>query len=221
MNANGVSADEVIAKLLEMGFENSTVKKAVKEVGPSFDDALDYILNGCCSTNRRATRASSTSSSSMRNVKAPGKRSLPTSFPPAQIRQSSILEHFQSNSRHKRSKTDGVPDVSVSGSEIVRGPIEQCLKPLSGMKCTVEVLSDSSPLDCLADQSDWQKKANSLLQKHFGYSSLKNFQKEVLAAWMAHQDSLVLAATGSGIIIQLMFVLFCWYSVIWAAILDS
>lgn len=209
MNANGVSADEVIAKLLEMGFENSTVKKAVKEVGPSFDDALDYILNGCCSTNRRATRASSTSSSSMRNVKAPGKRPVPASFPSAQIRQSSILEHFQSNSRPKRSKTDGVPDVSVSGSEIVRGPIEQCLKPLSGVNCSVEVLSDTSPLDCLENQSDWQKKANSLLQKHFGYSSLKNFQKEVLAAWMAHQDSLVLAATGSGIIIQLMFVLFC------------
>lgn len=198
MNANGVSADEVIAKLLEMGFENSTVKKAVKEVGPSFDDALDYILNGCCSTNRRATRASSTSSSSMRNVRACGKRPLSASFPSAQIRQSSILEHFQSNSRPKRSKTDGVPDVSVSGSEIVRGPIEQCLKPLSGVKCSVEVLSDTSPLDCLENQSDWQKKANSLLQKHFGYSSLKNFQKEVLAAWMAHQDSLVLAATGSG-----------------------
>ncbi|XP_031269524.1 ATP-dependent DNA helicase Q-like SIM [Pistacia vera] len=46
--------------------------------------------------------------------------------------------------------------------------------------------------------SDWEVKVNSLLQKQFGYSSLKKFQKEALAAWLDHQDCLVLAATGSG-----------------------
>ncbi|KAJ0080271.1 hypothetical protein Patl1_22538 [Pistacia atlantica] len=46
--------------------------------------------------------------------------------------------------------------------------------------------------------SDWEVKVNSLLQKQFGYSSLKKFQKEALVAWLDHQDCLVLAATGSG-----------------------
>ncbi|WMV12005.1 hypothetical protein MTR67_005390 [Solanum verrucosum] len=45
---------------------------------------------------------------------------------------------------------------------------------------------------------DWQKKVKNLLQKHFGFSLLKDFQKEALEAWLSHQDCPVLAATGSG-----------------------
>lgn len=45
---------------------------------------------------------------------------------------------------------------------------------------------------------DWEKKVRGILQKHFGFSSLKSFQKEALGAWLAHKDCLVLAATGSG-----------------------
>ncbi|PWA82395.1 RECQ helicase SIM [Artemisia annua] len=45
---------------------------------------------------------------------------------------------------------------------------------------------------------DWENRANTLLQRHFGYPSLKRFQMEALAAWVSHKDSLVLAATGSG-----------------------
>lgn len=191
MNGNGVSSDQAIAKLLEMGFENSNAMEAVKEAGPSFDDALEYILNGGCRNNQRASSSSRCSTS---KVKAPGKRALPSSNPLGQIQQSSILDHFQSSSRPKRSRTDVVPYVSVSRSEKVHGPVDQC----------VEVLSELPPVDCLDIGSDWQKKANSLLQKHFGYLSLKSFQKEVLAAWFAHKDTLVLAATGSGITILLM-----------------
>jgi len=39
---------------------------------------------------------------------------------------------------------------------------------------------------------------SAVLQKHFGFSCLKAFQKEVLDAWSAHRDCIVLAATGSG-----------------------
>ncbi|KAG5626110.1 hypothetical protein H5410_011328 [Solanum commersonii] len=45
---------------------------------------------------------------------------------------------------------------------------------------------------------DWQKKVKTLLQKHFGFPLLKDFQKDALEAWLSHQDCLVLAATGSG-----------------------
>ncbi|KAK3023468.1 hypothetical protein RJ639_044848 [Escallonia herrerae] len=44
----------------------------------------------------------------------------------------------------------------------------------------------------------WVQKAETMLRKHFGYSFLKSFQKEALAAWLGNQDCLVLAATGSG-----------------------
>lgn len=46
---------------------------------------------------------------------------------------------------------------------------------------------------------DWENTVSSILRKHFGFSSLKDFQKEALEAWLAHRDCLVLAATGSGI----------------------
>ncbi|XP_050380916.1 ATP-dependent DNA helicase Q-like SIM [Argentina anserina] len=192
MSGNGVSGDEVIAKLLEMGFENSNAVEAVKEVGASFDDALEFILNGCCRGNRSASSSSRCSTS---QAKAPRKRALPASKPLGQIRQSSILDHFQSSSGPKRRKTDVVSDVTVS--EMVCGPVEQCVEPLSGVD-SIEVLSDMPLVDCLDIGSDWEKRVDSLLQKHFGFVSLKPFQKEVLDAWLAHQDTLVLSATGSG-----------------------
>ncbi|CAL4917369.1 unnamed protein product [Urochloa decumbens] len=49
-----------------------------------------------------------------------------------------------------------------------------------------------------AGQASHKDKISAVLQKHFGFSSLKGFQMEVLNAWFAHKDCLVLAATGSG-----------------------
>ncbi|KAK7820090.1 atp-dependent dna helicase q-like sim [Quercus suber] len=163
MDGNGLSFDEVIAKLIEMGFQNSSVLEAVKAVGPSFDDALEYLSNY-----------------SHRNSRG-------------QLRQLSILDHFQSTARPKKRRTGFLPDALV--------PVEEHKEDLSGMHCNLETMSELFPVDCpweLDIASDWEKKVVSLLQKHFRYSSLKNFQKEALAAWLAHQDCLVLAATGSG-----------------------
>ncbi|KAJ0080534.1 hypothetical protein Patl1_22544 [Pistacia atlantica] len=156
MSGNG---DQVIVKLIEMGFENSAV---VEAVGPLFDEAIEYVLNG---SNRNCNGVSNTSSSSHcfnGNGKTQGKRGLG---------QSSILDHFQS--RQERSKSDVVSD----------GLMEvESLPVLSKQEAKIG--------------SDWEVKVNSLLQKQFGYSSLKKFQKEALAAWLDHQDCLVLAATG-------------------------
>ncbi|KAE9459004.1 hypothetical protein C3L33_09110, partial [Rhododendron williamsianum] len=44
----------------------------------------------------------------------------------------------------------------------------------------------------------WEQKVKNLLLKHFGFSSLRSFQKDAVAAWLAQRDCLVLAATGSG-----------------------
>ncbi|XP_031269531.1 ATP-dependent DNA helicase Q-like SIM [Pistacia vera] len=113
MSGNG---DQVIAKLIEMGFENSAVVEAVEAVGPLFDEAIEYVLNG---SNRNCNGVSNTSSSSHcfknnGNGKTQGKRGLG---------QSSILDHFQS--RQKRSQSDVVSDglVSRAGSVVLPGVV--------------------------------------------------------------------------------------------------
>ncbi|KAM7278194.1 hypothetical protein ACFE04_005328 [Oxalis oulophora] len=90
-------------------------------------------------------------------------------------KQSTILDHFHSSNKPNR-------------------PNPNALLPISSIR------------DCIASSSpeigaDWEEKAKELLRKHFGFSELKNFQKEALAVWFDNQDCLVLAATGSGNII--------------------
>jgi werner syndrome ATP-dependent helicase len=46
---------------------------------------------------------------------------------------------------------------------------------------------------------------SAVLQKHFGFSSLKAFQKEVLDAWFAHGDCVLLAATRFSIMLLFIF----------------
>ncbi|XP_041022267.1 ATP-dependent DNA helicase Q-like SIM isoform X2 [Juglans microcarpa x Juglans regia] len=179
MDGNDTSSDQVIEKLIEMGFEDFAVKEGVKARGPSFVDALDYILNGPC---RNGGGTSSSSRCSTGNRKALQKRAFSSLHPSSETRQSSILDHFQFKARPKPSKVDVVPDMLVSGSNVSPSYVED------HRDCTQE----------LEIGTDWEKKVISLLQNHFGYSSLKNFQKEALAAWFANQDCLVLAATGSG-----------------------
>jgi hypothetical protein len=48
-----------------------------------------------------------------------------------------------------------------------------------------------------------------VLQKHFGFSSLKAFQKEVLDAWFAHGDCVLQAAAGSGVFSVMLLFIFC------------
>lgn len=199
-----LSSDEVIAKLIEMGFENSSAVQAVKQGGPLFNDAVEYILNGSCGDCRGAP---SNSECSTKNSKALGKRTL-SSAVLGQMRQSSILDHFQSTGRPKRRRTSNVPDTSISGSEVLDRPVNEVKESVTSKGCgnlgTVPEALQVSFKEEVEPGLHWEQRANNLLQKHFGYSSLKSFQKEALAAWRAHQDCLVLAATGSGTALLLL-----------------
>ncbi|KAF3454518.1 hypothetical protein FNV43_RR04966 [Rhamnella rubrinervis] len=199
MSSQGISSDQVIAKLIEMGFENSTVIEAVQAVGPSFDDAVEYILNSRNRNGDRVTRSSKCRSS---NAKVLSKRALTSSSPLGQMRQSSMLEHFQSPGRPKRSRIDVVANVSsVSRCEAFPTNVEKCKQPPPCERFYNRNLLEPVTVYCSQELdvgSDWEEKVNGLLQKQFGYSSLKNFQREALAAWLDHQDCLILAATGSG-----------------------
>ncbi|KAF5740043.1 hypothetical protein HS088_TW11G00106 [Tripterygium wilfordii] len=197
MDDNGTSSDQVIHRLVEMGFENSIVKEAVEEVGPSFDVAVEYILNSSHRDNRDVSSRTQTFRSSRKNL---GKRSLPSQHSADLMRQSSILDHFQSAGGQKRSRTKAVPTILDSQSMGSPCPGEECTDSSPSMNCNTKTIQESSPIHCLQEdfKSDWEEKVGIIMQKHFGYSSLKNFQKEALSAWLAHKDCLVLAATGSG-----------------------
>lgn len=203
MSGSGTLYDEVIAKLIEMGFENSDITEAVETVGPSFNDAIEYILNGSV-RNSKGKSSSCSSKCATKNGKILGKRTLLSASSLGQMRQSSLLDHFQSGNRQKRGKRNVVDDVSVSGSVVSPSVVEEQNESYPGMDCNLKTESDSLAVSCPKEVhigSDWEVKVNSLLKKHFGLPSLKNFQKEALSAWLAHQDCLVLSATGSGIIL--------------------
>lgn len=115
------------------------------------------------------------------------------------MRQSSILDHFSFNNSCKRSKAEAEPVLPIFRPEAFPCHVEDIQER---RRCDLQAESDSYLVDLIQEpgtQSDWEKKLNRILKKHFGYPFLKKFQKEALEAWMNHQDCLVLAATGSGI----------------------
>ncbi|KAK2976917.1 hypothetical protein RJ640_024751 [Escallonia rubra] len=155
MDDTSAASDQVIANLMEMGFELTKVMDAVKAVGPSLENAIDFMT-----------------------------------------RQTSLLEHLQSagRGRLKKSKATLEPDEVVSGSDVS--------KAVPVMNYSSKTTSEESIIPSRCTDEDigrhWVQKAETMLRKHFGYSFLKSFQKEALAAWLGNQDCLVLAATGSG-----------------------
>lgn len=186
------SPNMAIEKLVEMGFEYLLAKKAVETVGPSVNNAADYLLSGNCRSSHVASTSSKCSTSKGRVL---GKRALSSSHPKGQTRQLSIFDHFQSKSRTIKSEVNAATDKQLSGSKVslhqsnlMEGQNRVC----HSVRCDIE-----NPEE-LEIGPDWEDRVNILLQKKFGYSSLKAFQKEALEIWVAHQDCLVLAATGSG-----------------------
>ncbi|KAL0422047.1 UNVERIFIED_CONTAM: ATP-dependent DNA helicase Q-like SIM [Sesamum latifolium] len=144
----------------------------------------------------------STSAVCLTNNKVLGKRATSTSQPSGKLRQPNITEHLKLASGPKRSKTKGLCDASVSTTNYlighVKGPEVTSATDTSSALCAEAFMVPSSCKDEQIIGIDWENKVNNLIRKHFGFSSLKGFQKEVLAAWLEHQDCLVLAATGSG-----------------------
>lgn len=201
MDGNNVHSGQVIAQLIEMGFEFSAVMEAIEAVGPSLENAVGFILNGAHRTSRGASSSSKCSTST---GKAPGKKALTSSHSLGQRRQPQITELLRPVGRSEPITSHSVCHmVSHYGSETLPDHMEEQIFPFSGEGCDMKDASELSALPVcykkeLDNGKDWEKRVNSLLHKHFGILSLKSFQKEALSAWIAHLDCLVLAATGSG-----------------------
>ncbi|KAJ1387416.1 Winged helix-like DNA-binding domain superfamily [Sesbania bispinosa] len=178
---NNISSDQVIAEMLEMGFEYSNILEAIKVVGPSVPSAVEHIFN---TTNNRDRETSNTQTYKLRsrNGNSLKKRTFPSSL---QAPKSRVLNHyFQSIDKATKSKNNDV--VAVDVEEHKEPSLPQIGVDLPGVAQDLDI------------SSVWEQRVSYLLQKHFGFSSLKSFQKEALSTWVANKDCLVLAATGSG-----------------------
>ncbi|ESQ32235.1 hypothetical protein EUTSA_v10003644mg [Eutrema salsugineum] len=181
------SSDEVVMKLVEMGFEKLVAMEAVKAVGNSCDDAVEYVLKG--------HHKSGTSKIN----KALGRRAMPSSFSSGPMRQSSLLDHFKSVDRNSKKGHSFDATVADSQLETLSDPSEELRKSSPPVFFESSCFPDTQLSNgCSEASSTWEKRVNSILRIRFGISSLKSFQREALSTWFAHKDCLVLAATGSG-----------------------
>lgn len=183
-----LSSDHVIAELIEMGFEFSNIMEAIKVVGPSVEAAVEFILND-------PRRNNSTPASSSKSSTSYEKRLVQTVLPSNRVSQSTARD-LQAKNILKKKKTN-------SGSKSLPNSFKASKEPWCRTDSHAESAPEALVHQCTVKEEedigpDWEQKAISVLQKHFGYTNLKGFQKEVITAWLAHRDCLVLAATGSG-----------------------
>ncbi|KAK3137483.1 hypothetical protein QOZ80_5BG0452900 [Eleusine coracana subsp. coracana] len=189
-----VSADALIAELLDMGFEFDGITAAIAAVGgPRRAEVLEHVLGGSSAAQTRRRGGFAGRSAPSRARPQPAGKGARVSNPRGRFRQSSITDLLASGaSSRKDSGREASTSLPCSATMVgcsVQDGVDTCSKPASESQCPVEDL-----------QGEWdhRDKLSAVLQKHFGFSCLKKFQMEALDAWFAHRDCLVLAATGSG-----------------------
>ncbi|XP_042462876.1 ATP-dependent DNA helicase Q-like SIM isoform X2 [Zingiber officinale] len=218
MDRGEVSADYIIAKLIDMGFEFSKASEAVELVGPSLDRAVEFILSGSSkSDNKGNLQALSSSRSQIFD------QGYAPSYTSNRRKQSSIKDHLHPLHRIKGNVSSNSSFSSTYGRSSLKckeldqqdiSNIDTTLKvdfpseysqqvTENGVNSTALVSQEkcNSQSHSLHNQEvklEWEQKVGDILHKHFGFSSLKGFQKKALDAWLANRDCLVLAATGSG-----------------------
>ncbi|PUZ64061.1 hypothetical protein GQ55_3G113600 [Panicum hallii var. hallii] len=190
-----VSADGLIAELLDMGFDFDDIAAAVGAVGPRRAEALEVLLGGSGAGAGQARRGGGTPSrpASRAALPRPAGKGTQLRNPRGRLRQSSITDHIASGAGSRngsgREASTSFPCSETPVDHRVPVGVDVCSKLGPELQSLVENLR----ADC-----SHKDKITAVLQKHFGFSSLKGFQMEVLDAWFAHKDCLVLAATGSG-----------------------
>ncbi|XP_052156642.1 ATP-dependent DNA helicase Q-like SIM isoform X2 [Oryza glaberrima] len=193
-----VSADRVIAELLDMGFEFDEISRAIGAVGTRRADVLEFMLGGSGNGKmKKASRETRSRSCVSSNAEArPSDDGNKLVNPRKRLKQSSITDHLASNTGCGRGSCGEKASTSypcLAASDDPRAPVAVSADVCSALKPESQFLLANS-----RSESDLGHKISAVLRKHFGFSCVKGFQKEALDAWFAHKDSLVLAATGSG-----------------------
>uniref|UniRef100_A0A1D1ZDN4 ATP-dependent DNA helicase n=2 Tax=Anthurium amnicola TaxID=1678845 RepID=A0A1D1ZDN4_9ARAE len=214
MDGNDTSADYVIAELIDMGFEFSKAKHAVETAGPCLDAAVDFILTASNYETQGVTQGCILSdiNCSASEICLPGKKVMPV-HNIHRLKQSCITDHLPLSHSARTSSYGSVSETIISQTKSPGSGSEEHKKHSNGILESAPVLPAENihsevhhgMLEASRDRGSltlkdlyWDEKTHAVLEKHFGLSSLKNFQKEALEAWCAHRDCLVLAATGSG-----------------------
>ncbi|MCI33412.1 ATP-dependent DNA helicase Q-like SIM-like, partial [Trifolium medium] len=145
----------------------------------SIPSIVEHIFNTSTSSSSSNREPSTThiSKSLPSNGKALKKRAFSSAI---EVPKSRTINHyFQSTSKvnEKNKNVVVVVDVDDDGDDVDEH--KESL-PQMGFDLDPDIASD------------WEQRASILLQKHFGFSSLKSFQKEALSAWIARRDCLVL-----------------------------
>ncbi|XP_020277413.1 ATP-dependent DNA helicase Q-like SIM isoform X6 [Asparagus officinalis] len=205
-----MNASRCTLLLINMGFEFDQATKAVEAVGPSVEDAVEFILNGSCdgnTVNNSGVSSLNCSTSQMH----PLREQVSPLFSSCRARQPSITEHISSSGKRERSnlcssynarsndRFASIFGLSLWDSDAYVDRTELKAPSLDiGTVHSQEISRFCSSPSQEIDLGNWEQKACGILRKHFGFSSLKSFQKEAMEAWLARRDCLVLAATGSG-----------------------
>ncbi|XP_057857543.2 ATP-dependent DNA helicase Q-like SIM isoform X1 [Cryptomeria japonica] len=184
---NSLSKDEVLAELMAMGFEFLAALQAVETVGQSVGDAVEFILAGDPVISHQGGNISSNNQNKLISTHSREEFGAGQNIEPVigldTKRQSLITEKFKPSRKHDKSGSSGMSNTTSIVDE--NGAFEPC----GNTSCT-SLLEET--------ELNWEKDAEIIVQRYFGHTELKCFQKEALKAWAAHQDCLVLAATGSG-----------------------
>ncbi|GJN36042.1 hypothetical protein PR202_gb24867 [Eleusine coracana subsp. coracana] len=181
-----VSADALIAELLDMGFEFDGITAAIAAVGgPRRAEVLEHVLGGSSAAQTRRRGGFAGRSAPSRARPQPAGKGARVSNPRGRFRQSSITDLLASGaSSRKDSGREASTSLPCSATMVgcsVQDGVDTCSKPASESQCPVEDL-----------QGEWdhRDKLSAVLQKHFGFSCLKKFQMEALDAWpsFAHMN---------------------------------
>ncbi|PWZ10343.1 hypothetical protein Zm00014a_041114 [Zea mays] len=191
-----VSADGLIAELLDMGFEFDAISAAVGAVGPRRAEVFEVLLGGSDARAGQARRGGGVPGRPALSTAQPrpAGRGMKLSNPRGRLRQSSITDHVASATGGGK-ESGREANISFPCSSAPGGPR---VMPVAVDFCSEPGPQSQSLVENSTVESDQMDRISAVLQKHFGFSCLKAFQKEVLDAWSAHRDCIVLAATGSG-----------------------
>ncbi|GJM94613.1 hypothetical protein PR202_ga11275 [Eleusine coracana subsp. coracana] len=195
-SGSDVSADALIAELLDMGFEFDGITAAIAAVGgPRRAEVLEHVLGGSSAAQTMRGGGSAGGSPPSRARPQPSGKGTRVSNPRGRFRQSSITDLLASGASSRTRKDSGheastsLPCSATRVGCSVQDGVDTCSKP---------AFESQFPVEDLRGKWDHRDKIGAVLQKNFGFSCLKKFQMEALNAWFDHRDCLVLAATGSG-----------------------
>ncbi|KAJ4797075.1 RECQ helicase SIM [Rhynchospora pubera] len=209
--AHDICADQTLAEFLEMGFEFNQVTKAMESVGPHRDNVLEFLLNPSDNTLKpsQSRPASSLKQPSIKDhVLRFGRRRNSSGVCEIASEKETTVHISSSGDTEKKpcGPSRNPTEREVVSKEASKSKLKNHTSNLGGCEKklgdSLNASGNTAENEPVAEEVSYniktENKIEAVLRKHFGFGSLKGFQKEALDSWSSNKDCLVLAATGSG-----------------------